>query len=184
MRLPIPLVAGFAGFVVLLGLLVASSLIRRDAVAFPPREAVALVDHRSGPDTLTVDASDSDRWRFVDLDQGRAVSPPDTAGWDLAIRRFHVIAAEAIADVGAGAFPTLAEPPASGYAANIRGSDTTNPAIRHWYSYRFLSHLLVPNGHDYVVKTREGRFAKLELISYYCPGLRAGCLTFRYQFLR
>jgi len=35
-----------------------------------------------------------------------------------------------------------------------------------------------------VVRTSEGRFAKLQLISYYCPGLRAGCLTFRYGFLK
>lgn len=156
---------------------------RRQAVAFPPREVVTPIDRGSGPDTLTVDASNSSRWRFVDLDRGRVRSPPDTGGWDLAIRRFHVIAAEAIADAGTGPFASLAQAPASGYAANTLGSDTTNPAIRRWYSYRMLSHLLVPNGHIYVVKTREGRFAKVELISYYCPGLQAGCLTFRYQFL-
>lgn len=183
MRRPIPLLAAFAAFVALLGFLVASSVARRHAVAFPPREVIAQVDGGSGPDTLTVDASDSDRWRFVDLDRGRVESPPDTGGWDLAIRRFHVIAAEAIADVGAGSFASLARPPASGYAANTLGSDTTNPAIQRWYSYSMLSHLLVPKGHVYVVKTRDGRFAKVELISYYCPELRAGCLTFRYQFL-
>jgi hypothetical protein len=182
-RWPLPLLAALAGFVVLLGLLVASSVARPHAVAFPPREVVAPRDRGSGPDTLTVDASNSSQWRFVDLDRGWVKSPPDTAGWDLAIRRFHVIAAEAIADAGVESFAGLARPPVSGYAANTLGSDTTNSAIRRWYSYRMLSHLLVPKGHIYVVKTREGRFAKVELISYYCPGLLAGCLTFRYQFL-
>ena len=93
-----------------------------------------------------------------------------------------MIASGAIADAGATAFDVLARPPESGYIANRLATDTTNDAIQRWYSYVMLSHLLVPKGHLYVVRTREGRFAKLELLSYYCPGLHAGCLTFRYAF--
>jgi hypothetical protein len=135
------------------------------------------------PDTLTVDASESGRWRFVDLDRGRVLALPDTAGWDLAIRRFHVIVSRAIADAGAEPFDRLARPPESGYISNTLDSDTTNAAISRWYSYSMLSHLLVPRSRLYVVRTSEGRFAKLELLSYYCPGLQAGCLTFRFGFI-
>jgi hypothetical protein len=135
------------------------------------------------PDTLTVDASESGRWRFVDLDRGRVLALPDTAGWDLAIRRFHVIVSRAIADAGAVPFDRLARPPESGYISNTLDSDTTNAAISRWYSYSMLSHLLVPRSRLYVVRTSEGRFAKLELLSYYCPGLQAGCLTFRFGFI-
>ena len=38
-------------------------------------------------------------------------------------------------------------------------------------------------GHLYVLPTTDGRFVKLELMSYYCPAARAGCLTFRYGFV-
>ena len=179
------LFGGFGVFLLLLGYLLASSLTRRTSATFAPREAVTTRRTAGqGPDTLTVDARDSEHWRFVDLERGRTLAPPDTAGWDIAIRRFHVIASGAIADAGAIAFDSLARPPESGYMTNSTGSDSINPGIRRWYSYGMLSHLLVPKGHLYVVRTSEGRFARLELISYYCPGLEAGCLTFRYAFLR
>lgn len=177
------LLAGFGGFLALLGLLLASSLSRRQAPAFSPREAVPPRGSGRGPDTLTVDASESGQWRLVDLDRGRVVAPPDTAGWDLALRRFHLIASGAIADAGRISFDNLAQPPVSGYIGNTFGTDTTNAAIGRWYSYSMLSHLLRPRGHVYVVRTTGGRFAKLELLGYYCPGLQAGCLTFRYAFL-
>ena len=183
MRSSLWLFAGFGVFLLLLGYLLASSLTRRRSAVFAPREAVTPRAVGQGPDTLTIDARDTERWRFVDLERGRTLAPPDTAGWDLAIRRFHVIASGAIADAGAIAFDSLARPPESGYMTNSTGSDSINPGIRRWYSYGMLSHLLVPKGHLYVVRTRRGRFAKLELLSYYCPGLEAGCLTFRYAFL-
>jgi len=182
-RSPVWLLAGFGVFLALLGYLLASSLTRRQVPAFSTREAVTPRGDGQGPDTLTVDASESGQWRFVDLDRGRVVAPPDTSAWDLAIRRFHLIASGAIADAGRIAFDALAQPPVSGYVGNTLGTDTTNAAIGRWYSYSMLSHLLVPRGQLYVVRTSGGRFAKLELLSYYCPGLQAGCLTFRYAFL-
>ena len=183
MRSPVWLLAGFGVFLALLGYLLASSLTRRQAPTFRLREVVTWRAGR-GPDTLTVDASESGQWRFIDLDRGRVVAPPDTSDWDLAIRRFHLIAFDAIADAGRMSFDSLAQPPVSGYMGNTLGTDTTNAAIGRWYSYSMLSHLLVPRGHLYVVRTRRGRFAKLEVLSYYCPGLQAGCVTFRYAFLQ
>ncbi len=177
------LVIGFATFLALLGYLLASSLTRRQVPTFPFREAVTPRDGGRGTDTLTVDASASRPWRFVDLDSGGVVRPPDTSGWDLAIRRFHIIASGAIADAGPTSFDSMAQRPASGYIVNTLGPDTTNAAIGRWYTYSMLSHLLKPKGRLYVVRTSRGRFAKLELLSYYCPGLQAGCLTFRYAFL-
>ena len=32
------------------------------------------------------------------------------------------------------------------------------------------------------VRTADGRYAKLEILGYYCPGAHPGCLTFRYVF--
>jgi hypothetical protein len=34
----------------------------------------------------------------------------------------------------------------------------------------------------YAVRTADGRFAKLQVISYYCTGAIPGCLTFRYVY--
>jgi hypothetical protein len=45
-----------------------------------------------------------------------------------------------------------------------------------------VSHLLQSKRHTYVARTPEGRFAKLAILSYYCPGLSAGCFTLRYSY--
>jgi hypothetical protein len=53
--------------------------------------------------------------------------------------------------------------------------------LGRWYRYGFITHLLEPIGETYQVLTDAGRQAVVEVISYYCPGLEAGCLTVRYQ---
>jgi hypothetical protein len=180
---PTPLLAGFGAFLALLAYVLVASLSRREVPTFLPREVLPLRAVADGPDTLTVDARDSREWRLVDLDRGRVLPPPDTAGWDLGIRRFHIIVSRGITDLGTTDFDRLARAPQSGYIANTAGPDPVNPAVRRWYSYSMLSHLLVPKGRVYVMQTSEGRHAKLQVLSYYCPGLQAGCLTFRYRFL-
>jgi len=34
----------------------------------------------------------------------------------------------------------------------------------------------------WAVRTADGRYAKLEMVGYYCPGARPGCPTFRYVY--
>lgn len=173
----------FALFLAAIVYIIASSVSRRDAPTYAPSPIAPrpLIDTMI-IDTITVDARDAQRWAFVDFDRQSVVLPPDTAGWDLAIRRFHIIASDAIADLGEVAFDSVHEAPESGFVANTMRSDTLNPAIQKWYAYSMLTHLLEPNGHVYAVRTREGRYAKLEVLSYYCEGLEAGCLTFRYAY--
>jgi hypothetical protein len=132
---------------------------------------------------MTLDARDPDAWRFVDLDRRIPLAPPDTAGWDVAVRRFRVIVSRGVADLGPAPFASVADAPRDGYVPTRFGADTTNPAIGHWYRYGFLSHLLRAGGRVYVVRTDAGSYVKLEILSYYCPGPAAGCLTFRYAVL-
>jgi heme-binding HmuY-like protein len=185
LRAPILLIGGFALFLVAIVVLVGSSLVRRDVPTFSPSPfGRARPTLRLGEaDTLTVDATASDRWQRVALERRAIVDASDSAGWDLAVRRHHVIAGDAIADLGPASFDGVSRAPAGGYVANRVGADTTNEAIERWYSYSLWSHLLTPRGHVYVVRTPLGRYAKLEVLSYYCPGLHAGCMTFRYAFL-
>jgi len=178
------LFTGFGIFVIVIGFLVVSSMMPREAFVFEPTPIgptpapVQTLLH----DTVTIDSQEPTTWHFFDFDRGSIVLPPDTAGWDLAIRRFTVIAADAVADMGPAAFDEVTEAPAAGYVETSFGRDTVNAAIDRWYRYSIVSHLLEPNGHVYVVRTRESRFAKLEFLSYYCPGVVAGCLTFRYVY--
>lgn len=183
-RTPILLIVGFVLFVGALVYLVASSLVKRDMPTFVPSPA-GVVRPDAGTlvlDTVTVDASDPQTWRFFDFTKGTILAATDTTGWDLAFRRFHVIAAGAVADLGHASFELVREAPPNGYVETTVDRDTVNAAIHRWYSYGMLSHLLTPKGNIYAVRTSDGRYAKLEFLSYYCEGLRAGCLTFRYAY--
>ena len=178
---PIPLFAGFGLFLVAIAYLVAASLTRRTAPVFAassPSRARSADWERVG-DTLTIDATDGDRWQFVSLSLGRALAPSDTSGWEIAVQRYRVIASSGIADLGEQPFERAAVQ-APTFVQTTSGPVPENAAIRHWYRYNLLTHLLEPNGHLYAVRGAGGRLWKLQMLSYYCPGLTAGCLTVRY----
>ena len=180
-RASIVLFSGLAAFVLALIFLVASSLVRRTAPVFDPTPiGVVRSSPPSGVDTLTVDARDERRWTFVDLGRRAVMFSPEASPWDLAIRRHDIGASGAITDAGKVQFDAVRRAPAGTYIATSGGRDTVNAAIRRWYLYGMVSHLLEPNGHVYVVRTRTGQHIKLEILSYYCRGLEGGCLTFRY----
>lgn len=179
------LAVGFSAFLGLITYLVAASLVRREQPTFEPTPiAPRPLKQTYVVDTITVDARNPRQWRFLDFDRRSVVSPPDTAAWDLAIRRFHIMAAGEIADLGPVRFDSVMTAPAEGYVANRLRADTLNPAIARWYRYSALTHLLEPKANTYVVRSREGTYAKLEILSYYCSGLVAGCLTLRYGYRR
>ena len=178
------LVTGFALFLAVIGYFMVTSLAPRTTAAYEPSPIggpAASIDSLVY-DTVTIDAMHPTAWSFFAFDRGSVVRPPDTVGWDLAVRRFTVIAADAVADIGESSFDDVEEAPTSGYVETTFGRDTVNTAIDRWYRYSILSHILEPKGHVYVVRTRDGRFAKMEFLSYYCPGVVAGCLTFRYVY--
>ncbi len=172
--------------------LVASSLERPQVLEFvptrpDPQAAGAVL---VGPRVYTADASDPEGWSYFDFSRGSLIEDPEPDGWDLAFRRYDIIvnggdgfAGEGgIRNLGAVEFAGLAVAPAEGYIATEAGRDSVNAAIETWYSYGFTSHLLTPQLRVYAVRTSDGRYAKLQLLSYYCPGALPGCVTFRYVY--
>ncbi len=175
------LFGGFTVFLIIIAGLIAPSFLKPDVRTFLPTPiGTARHSSDSGPDTVTIDAGDEHAWRFFHFDRG-VLAPPDTTGWDLAIRRFRIVPSGGIVNVGALPFADVSRAPDSGYVATRFGRDTLNPAIYHWYAYSYVSHLLSPKGDVYVVRRRDGRYAKLQILSYYCPGPTPGCVTIHYQ---
>jgi hypothetical protein len=179
-----PLAILLLAFMLVLGYLVVSPLARRDVRAYAPTP-----DGRREPppeglylDTVTVDARDETAWRYLDLATGIIGVPPDTTGWDLAFRRFHVITSGAALDLGATGFDDVRLLPDTGYVVTTMADDTVNPALHHWYRYSFVSHLLEPGGRTFGLRTEDNQYAKLEFLSYYCPGTVPGCITLRYAY--
>src|SRR5262249_25250303 len=142
-----------------------------------PREAGrALV----GPVLVTLDASSAESWRNFSFRLGAVV---DGSG-DLAFKRYAIVAgpgAPLPPLSGTGVGPGRAGPPHA-CMANEGAAEPRTPAIASWYQYGFFTHVLSPKPHVWAVRTADGRYAKLEMVGYYCPGPQPGCPTFRYVF--
>jgi hypothetical protein len=143
-----------------------------------------------GPRLYTVDATRPQEWRYFSFRFGSVLAEAGPTDWDLAFRRYQVIAnggprfagRGGVVDLGRVAFPDVASVPASGYQATEGDVDPRNPALAGWYSYSYFSHVLSPRPRVWAVRSADGRYAKVEFVSYYCPGGQPGCVTFRYVF--
>jgi len=127
-----------------------------------------------------VDATAPDAWQAFSFRRGSVI----VGQGDLAFRRYSIVAGlgAGIRDLGETRFDDVRAVPADGYLANEGRAEPRNPAIASWYHYGFFSHVLSPKPHVWAVRTAEGRYAKLEIVGYYCPGAQPGCLTFRYVY--
>lgn len=193
-RPPWPLTILLGLFLLAVVLLVASSLTRPAVPGFEPTtEAPAAPPDRGVREgTYTVDARSGDHWVFFDFSRASVVDGGGGDGWDLAFRRFHIVVnggevlpgdggVRALGDIPLDSLGTL---PDSGYLGTegTLGGEPRTPGLEGWYRYGFLTHLLRPRPVTWAVRTADGRYAALRILSYYCPEATPGCLTFRYRY--
>ena len=192
LRDQLPLIGISSAIVLIAVVMVVSSLRAPELPAYVPTIAQprpvgkALV----GPLQYTIDAATDDGWHFFNFSVGAEVPESDALGWDLAFRRFNIIAnggrgfsgTGGILDLGLAHLDTSGSVPASGYHATEAGRDSINQGAVRWYDYGFTTHVLTSRAHAYAIRTADDRYAKLEIMSYYCPGARPGCVTFRYVY--
>ncbi len=106
---PILLFTGFGLFVIVIGFVVVSSIMPREASVFEPTPIgptpapVQTLLH----DTVTIDSQEQTAWHFFDFDRASILLPRDTAGWVLSIRRCAVLAADEVADMGPASFDVV-----------------------------------------------------------------------------
>lgn len=172
--------------------LVGASLGAPDVTTYAPtpRDPVEVGDDRVGPQVMTIDASSPDQWRYFDFSRGSVVENPGPLEWDIAFRRFRIMTnggagfpgQAGVSPLGEVAFDSIVATPTEGYVDSEHAADSVNPTLERWYRYSFTSHLLMPKQIVYAVRTADGRYAKIEIIGYYCDGARPGCVTFRYVY--
>ena len=182
-RPPILVLVMGGAFALLIASLVIGSLTTPEFPTYTPTmpHPAVVGDSLVGPASYTLDASSTDHWRRFDFRRNAVV---DSGGWDIAFRRFHLITAPGggLVDLGSVPFDSVQDLPPGGYLPNTDASDTTNPGVGKWYGYSMLSHLLTSKHHIYGLRTAGGRYAKLELLAYYCKEVGTACLTFRYAY--
>ena len=165
----------------------------------PPSPA-EVGDRLVGPVLYTLEARAAEQWTFFDFSRGSVVQVPHQFGveWDLAFQRHKILAnggatnpkgRGAILNLGEVAFDEVLEAPAEGYIEDTIASinpetiTTENLAIKAWYHYNFLTHVLHPKSNVYAIRTADGKYAKMRLVSYYCAGGQAsGCFTIEYVY--
>lgn len=135
-----------------------------------------------------VAATDSFEWVYFDFDTMTAPTvdnPRDSAEWDLAFRRFVVKVNGGVSGSGGVefaiveglTFTALTLPPANGeWLADLPddAEDTdidpeflmaTGPT--GWFDYNPANHVLTPRDRIYVIRSVEGDYYKLKMITYY-----------------
>ena len=167
-----------------------TSLERPELPSFIPTVSMpAEVGTERDARTVTVDASDPDIWHFFDFSQGSVLDAPGVVEWDLAFRRFQIIVNGGRNLAGQGgavslgelAFEGVSDVPENGYVVAEK-NDSVNAALEDWYDYSMTSHVLQPKQTVYAIRTADGRYAKMEILGYYCVGALPGCTTFRYVY--
>ena len=140
----------------------------------------------SEPVTYTVTDLDArgegEHFTFYSLRENRVVPVADSASadWDLAFRSTTILANGGASGPGEGAvavlqdttFAAVTAAPADDAFVQDRGTDKTETAIpggagNGWYDYDFVSGIVAPRPAVLVVRTADGRYAKVEVLSYY-----------------
>ena len=162
----------------------------------PPRP-VESVQHLTQPIVYTIDARSENVWIYFDFSRGAVVPvlDPKQDAWDLAFRRYVMRTNGGRSNPnGQGAVLKLQErhlaavsqvPEGVDFQADIHPKNRLhafNPALEKWYNYSYLANVLAPKPAVYVIRTQDGRYAKMRLLSYYCTGNVAGCMTFEYVY--
>jgi len=124
----------------------------------------------SAPASDVVGDTDNDPgYTFYDLDTGSIIDDTLSADWDIAFGQTTILANSGNGggiQIVETAYAELLEAPTVGYGESISGSGS-------WYDYtaeipNLPPHaILVKPGKTIIVQTTDGRYAKLEMLSYY-----------------
>ena len=162
----------------------------------PPR-AVETVEHLTPPTVYTIDARSEGVWVYFDFSRGAVVPvlDPKQDAWDLAFKRYvmrtnggrsNPDGQGAVLKIPGRDFAAVSQVPGDAeFQADVHPKNRLhpfNPVLEKWYNYSYLANVLAPKPEIYIIRTQDGKYAKLRMLSYYCTGNVAGCMTFEYVY--
>ena len=151
---------------------------------------------------LMIDASSKTDWVYFSFSKGDTVTIAESNGsleWDLGLRRYHFKTNSGTSGSGQGGavnmgkvdFASVTEAPESGYTVDDSvtfqghgGSKTysLNPVLEGWAIMEGMPPTFVTTDSIYVLKTAEGKYAKLWLKGYYNEESVSGHITLEYFY--
>jgi hypothetical protein len=186
--------------VVVTSVLLAAAGCKENSVTEPPPVQSHLDVHTVRD--LAADTANAGVYTFFSLRDSVVLMGADTATgkWDIAFAATRIRTNSGASGPGQGGaivltntdFDTLAQVPTSGYATDTTLTQTAiqNGSDRSWYHYDFTTNIISPiAGRVLVIRTADGRYAKVQILNYYlgapaAPGAsgRSRFFTFRYVF--
>jgi hypothetical protein len=143
---------------------------------------------------VNADAANTNSFTLYSLADNKIVPNSDSATtkWDIGFKATTIIVnggssgpGMGEAQVITGVYSQLAEAPETGYATDAEAKK----AISGWYAYNMTTHIISPvTGAVIVLKTATGKYAKLEITSYYkdapaAPDLNSESRFYNFRFV-
>jgi len=144
--------------------------------------------------TIVIDATNEEEWTYFDFSRGEQVKIHDTSSleWDLAFRRGNIITnggatnkfgKAGLIDLGEVSFDAVESVPLRDFIADTATrTQTENPVLLQWYKYNYITHKLTARKNIYVIRTADGKFSKVQFMSFYCADKQPGCIQMKYVY--
>ncbi len=158
-------------------------------------QAVATVNPNLLPaSTIVIDATNEEQWTYFDFSRGQQVKihDPSSLEWDLAFRRGKIISnggatnkfgQAGLINLGEVSFDAVENVPLKDFIPDkATRTQTENPVLLQWYKYNYISHKLTARKNVYVMRTSNGKFAKIQFMSFYCADKQPGCIQMKYAY--
>ena len=162
---------------------------------FGGAKSVAAVNPNLLPtSTIMIDATNEEQWTYFDFSRGEQVNIHDTSSleWDLAFRRGKIITnggatnkfgKAGLINLGEVSFDAVESVPLKDFIPDeATRTQTENPVLLQWYKYNYITHKLTARKNIYVMRTSDGKFAKVQFLSFYCADKQPGCIQMKYVY--
>jgi len=152
---------------------------------------------------LVIDASSKKIWVYFSFSKGDTLTindPGNSLKWDIGLKRYRFKTNSGTSGSGQGGavnmgkvdFNSVIEAPESGYAVDdsvtfqVHGGEkkySVNPVLLGWATMEGMPPTFIPGDSIYVVKTADGKYAKVWFKSYYHPTeSTSGFITLQYLY--